>query len=184
MLENALALSDDLRALLTLPPPPPLTPSQCEAGEIIRRLHACEGTPLERRAMILRLEELLFALGGSTETNPTHHFAPGVYARELRIPADHILVGKIHKHEHLCIVSAGDITVFSEFGCNRIRAPATILSKPGAKRVGIAHTDTVWTTIHPTSKTDLAEIEDEVIAKSFDDVALIDLAPVAELESA
>ena len=92
-----------------------------------------------------------------------HHFAPGVYARELHIPAGTLLTGKMHKTTHLNVVSAGDITVWTEEGMKRISAPFTFVSYPGTKRIGLAHTDTVWTTIHVTNETDLDKIEAEVI---------------------
>lgn len=95
-----------------------------------------------------------------------HHFAPGVYARELTIPAGVMLTGKIHKTEHLNVVSAGDITVWTEDGMKRVQAPYTFVSKPGTKRIGLAHSDTVWTTIHVTHETDLDRIEAEVIEPS------------------
>jgi hypothetical protein len=32
------------------------------------------------------------------------------------------------------------------------------------------HKETVWTTVHATEKTDLKEIEEEIIAKSFNEI--------------
>jgi ABC-type hemin transport system ATPase subunit len=29
-----------------------------------------------------------------------HHFADGIYAREMHIPKGHVIVGKIHRHEN------------------------------------------------------------------------------------
>ena len=104
------------------------------------------------------------------DDNLVHYFAPGVYARELTIPAGFMLTGKIHKTEHLNIISQGEIVVVSPEGKSIIKAPHTMVSNPGIKRVGYAITDTVWTTIHVTDKTDLDEIEEEVIAKTFEEV--------------
>jgi len=103
------------------------------------------------------------------ELEPSHHFAPGAYARELFIPADTCIVGKIHKHAHVNVVSQGDISVLTEEGVRRIQAPLTFISLPGTKRVVYAHTDTVWTTVHVTEETDLDKIEEYVIAKTYDD---------------
>lgn len=101
-----------------------------------------------------------------------HIFAPGVYAREMTIPAGTILTGKIHATEHINILSQGDISVLTEEGMKRLQAPFSFVSKPGTKRVGYAHTDVVWTTIHVTNETDLDKIEAEVIAKDFGDPRL------------
>ncbi len=101
------------------------------------------------------------------EIEPVHHFSEGVYAREIMIPKGTTLTGKIHKFEHLNIISKGDISVLTENGIERLRAPCTLVSKPGTKRVGYAHEDTVWTTIHATKERDLAKIEAEFVVNSY-----------------
>jgi hypothetical protein len=97
------------------------------------------------------------------EVRTRHYFAHGLYAREILIPKGMLLTGRVHKHEHLNIVSQGDITVWTEEGMKRVQAPFTIVSKPGCKRVGLAHEDTVWTTIHSCVETDLEKIELELL---------------------
>jgi hypothetical protein len=90
-----------------------------------------------------------------------HHFADGLYAREITILAGTILTGKVHSTEHLNIVSQGRIAVWTEDGMKIISAPCTLVSRPGTKRVGFALDDTVWTTIHanPQNLTDLEALE-------------------------
>lgn len=92
---------------------------------------------------------------------PVHHFADGLYAREITIRAGTILTGKVHSTEHLNIVSQGRIAVWTEDGMKIVAAPCTLVSRPGTKRVGFALEDTVWTTIHanPGNLTDLAALE-------------------------
>jgi hypothetical protein len=98
------------------------------------------------------------------EIAPTHHFADGIYAREITIPAGTLLTGKIHRTRHLNIVSQGDITVWSPGEpARRIQAPFAFVAEPGTRRVGFAHEDTVWTTIHATSETDLEKLEAQLI---------------------
>ncbi len=105
----------------------------------------------------------------------THTFSDRTYARQLYIPAGTVVVGKIHKHAHLNIVSRGRVHVATEFGFDVIDAmdaPVTFSSVPGTKRAVYAETDVYWTTIHVTNKTNLKEIEAEIIAESFDDLLL------------
>ena len=92
-----------------------------------------------------------------------HHFGPGVYMREGRIPAGTVVTGRQHRTEHLNILAAGEITVWTEDGMKRLKAPAVIKSMPGAKRVGYAHTNVVWITVHATDLTDVAEIERQLL---------------------
>jgi hypothetical protein len=94
-----------------------------------------------------------------------HYFSPGVYARELLIPANTILTGKIHKYPHLCIMSAGDMSVLLDDGIKRVQAPFTTISPAGTKRIAYAHADTIWTTIHATDETDLDKIEALFVAQ-------------------
>lgn len=98
-----------------------------------------------------------------TDIPVVHHFSDGIYAREITIPQFCVLTGKVHKTVHLNIVSKGDITVWTEEGMKRIKAPCTIVSKPGTKRVGYAHEETVWTTIHGTDETDLIKLEEDLV---------------------
>jgi hypothetical protein len=100
-----------------------------------------------------------------------HHITDsGLYAREMIIPAGVIITGKIKKHEHISVISAGFVTEVTEAGLQRIKAPFTMVSKPGTKRIVWAHETTVWTTIHASSETDLSKLEDDLIAVSHSDM--------------
>lgn len=114
----------------------------------------------------------------------THHFSKGVYAREMFLPKGALIVGKIHKHQNLNILSSGEVSVLSIDGCIRVKAPYAIVASPGAKRVIYAHEDTIWTTIHGTDETDLEKIEEEFIAKDYDDVAMITESDLKKLKEA
>lgn len=89
-----------------------------------------------------------------------HYFSPGLYAREMTIPAGVLLTGKIHKTAHLNTISKGKIEVWTEDGMRIIEAPYTFVSQPGTKRVGRTFEETVWTTYHVTEETDLDRLED------------------------
>ena len=95
-----------------------------------------------------------------------HHFAPGLYARELFIPSGAILTGRIHKYENLNILSSGEMAVLTEDGMKRVKAPFTVVSPPGTKRIAYAFTDCVWTTILATDETDPDMIEQKFTAKN------------------
>jgi quercetin dioxygenase-like cupin family protein len=99
------------------------------------------------------------------QTDPPiiHHFAAGLYAREMRVSAGTVLTGKMHRQQHICVLSAGRVTVWTESGMRTVEAPFTFVAEPGTKRAMYAHTDAVWTTFHPTTETDLDRIEADVI---------------------
>jgi hypothetical protein len=107
-----------------------------------------------------------------------HYFTPiddkygcCTYAREMTIPKGTLIIGKIHRHEHLNIISKGKVSVATEFGTKYLEAPCTFISEVGLKRAVVAEEDTIWTTIHLTKgncEADLADIEEEVIAPSYE----------------
>lgn len=110
-----------------------------------------------------------------------HLFAPGQYAREFSLAArpwgderQSVVIGKIHKHAHMNIVSKGRCTVYTEDGLQEIEAPATFVSSPGAKRVVVIHEDLVWTTVHanPSDTTDASKLEADIIAPDYAALAM------------
>lgn len=121
------------------------------------------------RGKVVRLEsEMLKHPQVAIET--THHFATGIYAREIFIPKGVLLTGKIHKTDHLNILSKGEITVLTDGGMKRLKAPCTFVATAGTKRAGYAHEDSVWTTIHASNETDLDKLEAELIAPTFEEL--------------
>ncbi len=131
-----------------------------------------QSTPAEMRASILQLEAVMLAMPERhIEIKTTHHFAPGVYMREIFIPKGTTLTGKIHKTEHLNILSQGVLQVMTEDGIKTLTASTVIQSKPGIKRVGHALEDSVWITVHPnvTEERDVDAIETMLIAKTFEE---------------
>lgn len=119
------------------------------------------------REQIERLEGCLLeaeAAGAGVELETWHHFADGLVARTILIKAGTCLTGAAHKAEHLNIAH-GDITVWTEAGMKRLTGYHVLPSLPGAKRVGLAHADTWWTTVHanPTNERDIAALEDALV---------------------
>lgn len=92
-----------------------------------------------------------------------HNFAPGNYARTMKISKGVMLTGKIHRHAHLNIMAYGDLTVVNENGTTRLSGHNVFTSEPGTKRAFYAHEDSAWTTIHLTGETDMAKLEKELI---------------------
>jgi hypothetical protein len=123
--------------------------------------------PLARR-------EKIFALQAALEKEPPynpepqHTFAPGAYARTLLLDKDSLVVGKIHKHAHINVISFGHVLVMTEGeGLLELHGPLVFTSTPGTKRAVYALEDTLWTTVHVTNETDLEKVENDVIAKTY-----------------
>tara|TARA_R110000751_G_scaffold175885_1_gene282006 strand:- start:420 stop:1385 length:966 start_codon:yes stop_codon:yes gene_type:complete len=75
-----------------------------------------------------------------------HRFAGGIYAREIIIPEDTLLTGRIYKDDHFDVMVYGDITVTSDEGRKRLTGFNIFTGGQGKKRGGYAHSETKWIT--------------------------------------
>lgn len=117
------------------------------------------------REKVVRLESTMRALE-QIDVPIKHYFSQGVYAREMTVPKGATVVGKIHKYQQLNILSAGEVSVVTDDGVQRVKAPFTIVAPAGSKRAFYAHEDSVWTVIHGTEETDIEKIELQFIAQT------------------
>jgi len=139
-------------------------------GQIVER---AEGMPTfsmrEQLADIVREGQKL----PQVECPVTHRFAPGVYLREIFMPANTRVIGKIHKTEHFNILIQGACLIVHDDGRREIlQAPMTFVSKAGVQKVLLILEDMIWQTVHVTPEIDLAKLESE----------LIEPAPIEALE--
>ena len=113
----------------------------------------------------------------------THYYTPmdetygcGTYARQMFIPKDTLIIGKIHRHQHLNFIMQGEVKVFTEFGTKEYKAPCVFISEIGLKRSVYAVEDTIWVTVHQTKhlgEENLSKMEEEVIAPNYEELGLI-----------
>ena len=98
-----------------------------------------------------------------------HTFCDGTYSREITMLAGQLISSGIHKIKHCYFVLKGDVSVLTENGVERIRAPYSGVTMPGTKRLLFTHEETVWTTVHATEKQTVDEVLEEVLAENFND---------------
>ena len=101
-----------------------------------------------------------------------HFFSPGMYCRRVFRPAGTLIVGKVHKQPHFFLCAKGEIIAWTENGMKKLQAGDVVESKPGTKRITLATQDSIGITVHKTDKTDLDDIEAELIEP--DETALFD----------
>lgn len=114
-----------------------------------------------------KLEEAILNAGEYPRVHcpVVHRFTPGLYIREILIPAGTLLTSMEHKTAHPFVISQGRIRVSSENeGSVIYEAPYTGITQPGTRRALYAETDTIWTTFHPTDLTDVEEIGKAILA--------------------
>lgn len=114
----------------------------------------------------------------------THRFAPGVYLREIFMPADTVVIGKVHKTRHFNILIQGACLIVHNDGRREeLRAPCTFVSDCEVQKVLYILEDMIWQTVHVTNETDLAALESILISKEhpeLSDEARLECARIAE----
>lgn len=120
------------------------------------------------RESIKNLEAVMATLP-SLITAPTRHvFAKGAYMRCIYLAKGSIATSKIHKTQHISVVVSGEVTIAKPDGTlERVTGPHIFVTEPNTKRAIVIHEDTMWITFHVTDKTDLSEIEKDVITEDY-----------------
>lgn len=95
-----------------------------------------------------------------------HHFHPGVYMREVFVPAGTMAMGHYQRFSQSNIFLKGKVIVFEDSGDRKeLTAPMTFVGPPGRK-VGYVLEDMVWINVYSTELTDVEEIEKIYLDKS------------------
>lgn len=109
------------------------------------------------REKVERLEEALNCLP-QVDIPLHHHFAPGMYAREIRIPKGATITGAVHKTKNLAVLSAGRLLLVTDTDTVEVSAPAILTVMPGMKNAAHALEDSVWINFFPTEETDTEKL--------------------------
>lgn len=129
------------------------------------------GKPCAALDQIFHMQDIMAASGAAEEMPVQHFFAPHVYLRQITMRAGLLVIGKMHKTEHLNVIIAGDVSIKTPNGIERVtvqKYPCIFVSKPGVKKVLYCHEDTIWATIHPTDTVDMEELERELVVPESD----------------
>lgn len=137
-----------------------------------------EGLPqeiLERASFkneeITKLIEILKRHFPLMQMPVNHYIANGLYARELRVDADTLVIGKFHLKPGVSFLLKGEALLFSTgAGAVRLKAPATFLTPPGNRIVGIALTDVIFTSVTATNESELEDIEAEGVVDTLEEL--------------
>ena len=98
-----------------------------------------------------------------------HKIIDGLYVREIFVPKGALFVSKLFKQDHASFLLLGELSILTEQGIMRVKAPFHMITKIGTKRVVYVHEDCVWITCHPIKNKNgnLEQIEEEIIAKNY-----------------
>lgn len=94
-----------------------------------------------------------------------HHFGPGIYIREVTLPAGIFAVGHAQKFDHLNIMLTGKVAIVDEGKVRVLEAPMIFTGKPGRK-VGYVIETCVWQNVYATEETNIDALEAHYLDKS------------------
>jgi hypothetical protein len=96
----------------------------------------------------------------------THHFGPGIYIREVRMPAGSFILGHKHKTEHTNILVSGRLRFLNEGGdAVELVAPCVLNSNSGRKLAYIIE-DVIWQNVYATDERDIKKLDETFVCKS------------------
>lgn len=106
------------------------------------------------------------------EAPVVHHFGPGIYIREVLLPAFSLVVGHHHRHPHINIFLRGSLALLDDDGGVRVLRAPFIFTAPPGRKVAFTLTECVWQNVYATDLTDVDALE----AWMFDKSAVFNLS--------
>lgn len=95
-----------------------------------------------------------------------HHFGPGIYIREVTLPAGSLVIGHAQRFEHLNIMLTGAVAMAGDDGQTKVlRAPLIFVGKPGRK-IGYVLEHCIWQNVYATEERDIDKLEAMFLDKS------------------
>lgn len=120
---------------------------------------------VQQAKAIERLEAHLLDLP-QVECPVVHHFGPGIYVREVTLPAGALAIGHAQRFEHLNVMLKGKVALLDDSGHPKVlEAPLIFTGKPGRK-IGYIIEETVWQNIYATEERDIDKLEATFLDKS------------------
>lgn len=104
---------------------------------------------------------------GLVDLQTVHYVNDDLYGRGIVLDAETFLVGLAHTQPGFAIC-VGDITVWTAGRKERLTGAHILKTEPGHMRVGFAHSETTWFTVHAnkTGGTGVGAIEDSLVEHS------------------
>jgi len=116
---------------------------------------------LDRRVDINELELAIYHLcrAGYAEEREcpiTHKFTPGLYTREMFVPAGSVITGRTQNTVHPWVMLSGSMMIYIEHEgfWKEVKAGDSGITVSGTRRAAYAPQDAVFVTYHPTELTD------------------------------
>lgn len=80
-----------------------------------------------------------------------HTFTPGLYSRQITMPANSLILSETHGTRHQFVILQGSIIVIIDGKKEMLQAPYSGITEPGTRRLLYVLEDCIFTTFHPTN---------------------------------
>jgi hypothetical protein len=99
-----------------------------------------------------------------------HYFANGSYVREMIMPANALIVGRIHKRETINVLLEGELTVIDEHGRRTdLKAPHVFIAPAGNQKAAYTKTPVRWLNCFACETTSLDEIQSLLTCETIEE---------------
>lgn len=100
-----------------------------------------------------------------------HFFAPGLYVRQIWIPAGVACTGYIHVQSCITTLSRGVIAVSDGEITRELQAPYTFVCRPGTMKAVLVSEEVVWADSYTNTdnETNIEKLEARLFAKSHEE---------------
>ena len=114
----------------------------------------------KKRHDLLALEEELSEFD-QVELPLLHDFMGGIYIRTVMMPKGSLVIGRRHRYKTCNFLLSGELSLYmSDDGpVERFEGPHLFESDANVKKMLYMHTDCVFSTFHPSSETEVKELE-------------------------
>jgi len=91
-----------------------------------------------------------------------HHFAPGIYIREMLIKKGDFVIGKKHKTKHFNIILSGSGKMIYNGELKEVNSGDIFVSEANMRKSLLAYEDVRILNIFPTNETNIEKLEEEL----------------------
>lgn len=95
-----------------------------------------------------------------------HRFGPGVYIREVMLPAGAFVIGHRQKLPQMNVMLSGRVTMFNDDGTKTVLVAPMIFTGGPGRKAGYVHESCAWLNIYATDETDIETLEATYLDKS------------------
>jgi len=128
-------------------------------------LAIAENHALSQAEQVAHLEQAMLEMP-QAECPVMHHFGPGIYVREVTLPAGILAIGHAQRFEQLNIMLTGKVAMLDQDGNVKELVAPMIFVGPSGRKFGYVIEDSVWLNVYATDERDIDKLEAYYLDKS------------------